>query len=290
MSAELKGKENNKDWYEERGRRLHVNLLKLLRELGIDDRVVEAMGKVKRHEFVDSKYKEEAYKDMVIPHILEKTTKKEENEFDELVITKDYAKTLNNLEILTISKFLSFSSNETESSASQPYVVGVMSQSVLGPESLSNQVAVEIGAGTGYQMAVLSELGFGRVLGAEIYTDLIKTGNENLEKGGYDNCLIKPMDGIQLLEFLGRESVDAILVTAGITEDRAEEMFEFLKDKGRLVAPIMTQNIKREFKLDIIEFEYHSRKMEIRKHTRKGNDIVTEMVLPDVRFVLYQQD
>ncbi len=95
---------------------------------------------------------------------------------------------------------------------SQPYIVALMTQlAELEPDD----VVLEIGTGSGYQAAVLSEL-VREVYTIEIVSDLAEQAKARLDELGYKNVTVRTGDG-----YLGWEEkspFDAILVTAAAPE------------------------------------------------------------------------
>ena len=114
---------------------------------------------------------------------------------------------------------------------SQPYVVALMSELL---DLKGGEKVLEIGAGSGYQAAVLS------LLAAEVYTieiipALAARANETLAGLGYRNVSVKAGDG-----FFGWEEkgpFDAILITAA-AEKIPDPLWRQLREQGRLVMPL----------------------------------------------------
>ena len=114
---------------------------------------------------------------------------------------------------------------------SQPYIVAVMTQ-FLGLEG--GEKVLEVGTGSGYQAAVLAELG-ARVYSIEINPVLAGRAARTLEEAGYGHVRVKSGDG-----FFGwpeEAPFDAIIVTAA-PETVPPALFEQLKEGGRLVIPL----------------------------------------------------
>jgi protein-L-isoaspartate(D-aspartate) O-methyltransferase len=114
---------------------------------------------------------------------------------------------------------------------SQPYIVALMTELLrLG----RGEKVLEIGTGSGYQAAVLSELA-GTVYSIEIVPGLAERAKERLRRLGYHNVRVKLGDG-----FLGWKEeapFDRILVTAAAAKI-PEPLWEQLKEKGILVMPL----------------------------------------------------
>jgi protein-L-isoaspartate(D-aspartate) O-methyltransferase len=160
-----------------------------LRERGIhDERLLAAMYKVPRHEFVSRQSWGEAYADHPVPIGEQQTT-------------------------------------------SQPYMIAAMIQAVqIRPEDR----VLEIGAGSGYQTAVLAELA-SQVFGVERYESLADAARETLERLGYRNVKIVAGDGS--LGLPEAAPYDAIVVSAAAPRI-PPALTEQLARGGRLVIPV----------------------------------------------------
>ena len=131
----------------------------------LDDRVLAAMGRVPRHEFVPSELRRHAYDNRPLPI--------------------GYGQTI-----------------------SQPYIVALMTDLL----ALSEDARVlEIGTGSGYQAAVLAELG-ARVFTIEIIPELGSEVTERFARLGYDEVTSRVGDGYYGWEEEG--PFEAIIVTA----------------------------------------------------------------------------
>ena len=160
-----------------------------LRQRGIrDERLLAAMSKVPRHEFVSQQNWNEAYADHPIP-IAEKQT------------------------------------------TSQPYMIAAMVQAA---EIKSGDRVLEIGAGSGYQTAVLAELA-SHVFAVERYASLTDTAQKTLERLGYRNAKIVTGDGS--LGLPEASPFDAIIVSAA-APSIPQALVDQLALGGRLLIPI----------------------------------------------------
>lgn len=142
---------------------------------------------------------------------------------------------------------------------SQPYIVACMTQ-LLDPQP--GQKILEIGSGSGYQAAVLAELG-AEVYTIEIIPELARMAATNIKEAGYANVRVRTGDG-----YKGWPEVapfDGIIVTAA-PEAIPQPLKDQLKVGGRLVVPVGD----REQNLIVV--------------TRTDGGWVEETVLP-VRFV-----
>lgn len=114
---------------------------------------------------------------------------------------------------------------------SQPYIVAYMTQSLkLRP---SHRV-LEIGTGSGYQAAVLSEI-VDSVYTVEIVEKLGRSAEERLRKQKYNNIQVRIGDGYHGWPEKG--PFDGIMVTAG-AEQIPPKLIEQLKDGGRMIIPV----------------------------------------------------
>lgn len=114
---------------------------------------------------------------------------------------------------------------------SQPYMVACMTESL----SLTRRDRVlEIGAGSGYQTAILAQLA-GRVYAIEWQLPLMAQAAERLEQLGLANVTFRCGDGS--LGWEEHAPFDAILVAAG-APSAPHPLCEQLVDGGRLVVPV----------------------------------------------------
>jgi protein-L-isoaspartate(D-aspartate) O-methyltransferase len=162
---------------------------KNLRGRGIkDSRVLDAMGRLPRHLFVEERQRSMAYQDGPLP----------------------------------------IGEGQT---ISQPYIVALMTELL---ELKGNERVLEIGTGSGYQAAVLSEI-TREVYTIEIVPSLAARASAILAKLGYKNVSVKAGDG-----FFGwkeKAPFDAILLTAA-PEELPEPLWLQLQEGGRLVMPV----------------------------------------------------
>jgi protein-L-isoaspartate(D-aspartate) O-methyltransferase len=153
-----------------------------------DQRVLNALRKVPRHEFVPDSEKRHAYRDTP----------------------------------------LSIGEGQT---ISQPYIVALMTELAL-PDATDR--VLEIGTGSGYQAAVLSEI-VQHVYTIEIEPDLARRAAEVLQQLGYTNVTVRAGDG-----YMGWEEhapFDIIVVTAA-PEHIPQPLIDQLKPGGRMIAPV----------------------------------------------------
>jgi len=186
-----------KDTYRHKG--LRKQLVETIRSKGIhDENVLEAMGKVPRHLFMDSGFITFSYKDQAFP----------------------------------------IGEGQT---ISQPYTVAFQSQLL---EIKPHDRVLEIGTGSGYQTAVLIEMG------ASVYTierqrKLFLKAQENLGLLGYKPHFFYG-DGYQGKPTYG--PYDRILVTAGAADIPAKLKGQ-LKVGGIMVIPVGNSNNQRMIRI-----------------------------------------
>lgn len=114
---------------------------------------------------------------------------------------------------------------------SQPYIVAYMT-SIINPKA--DFKILEIGTGSGYQAAVLSEI-VDSVFTIEIVPELCQSATTRLSDLEYDNIKVKCGDG-----FFGWSEhgpFDAIVVTAA-AEFIPPPLLEQLKEGGKMIIPV----------------------------------------------------
>jgi protein-L-isoaspartate(D-aspartate) O-methyltransferase len=120
---------------------------------------------------------------------------------------------------------------EAGQTISQPYIVALMIEAAeIGPDD----VVLEIGAGSGYAAAVISQIAR-RVVGIERQHELVEIAAGRMQRLGYDNVRIVEGDGT--LGFEEEAPFDAILAAASGSHV-PHELLAQLKPGGRLVMPL----------------------------------------------------
>ena len=114
---------------------------------------------------------------------------------------------------------------------SQPYMVAVMTEEL---KLKGKETVLEIGTGSGYQAAILAELG-GKVITIERLEPLSKAAQAKVKAEGYSNITFIVGDGT--LGYPAAATYDAIIVTAACPAV-PRPLLEQLKDGGRLVLPV----------------------------------------------------
>jgi protein-L-isoaspartate(D-aspartate) O-methyltransferase len=115
---------------------------------------------------------------------------------------------------------------------SQPYVVAWMTELL---ELKPGDKVLEIGTGSGYQAAVLAELGFGEVYSIEIVPELAERAARKLQELDYTQLHLRQGDGYY--GWPDAAPFDAIIVTAA-PDHLPAPLAEQLTENGRLVIPI----------------------------------------------------
>ncbi|HCP22282.1 MAG TPA: protein-L-isoaspartate(D-aspartate) O-methyltransferase [Marinobacter hydrocarbonoclasticus] len=170
-----------------------MRLVQRLREGGIEsDRVLDVIGQVPRHIFLDEALSHRAYEDTSLPI--------------------GHGQTL-----------------------SQPYIVARMTELLLAH---APQRVLELGTGSGYQTAVLSQL-FPEIYSVERIRPLQDRARDRLRQLNVRNVLLKHADGG--MGWPERGPFDGIIVTAAPVEV-PRELLDQLADGGVLIAPVGEEN------------------------------------------------
>ena len=164
-----------------------VNEQIIAREI-TDERVIDAILKIPRHEFVDPAFCNESYNDYPLPIDCDQTI-------------------------------------------SQPYMVALMTQIL---ELTGQEKVLEIGTGSGYQTAILSELSR-YVYSVERFEKLADSAKKIIEKLNYTNISIKVGDGTK--GWVDFSPFDCIIITASSPKIPGP-LIDQLKDNGRMIIPI----------------------------------------------------
>jgi protein-L-isoaspartate(D-aspartate) O-methyltransferase len=165
--------------------------VKYLNKKSFDERIIQAMATIPRHEFVPQDMRASAYENQPLPI--------------------GYGQTI-----------------------SQPYIVALMTE-LLQPQS--DHRVLEIGTGSGYQAAVLSQL-VRQVYSIEIVEQLGKSSTQLLNRLGYDNVATRITDGYD--GWPEQAPFDSIIVTAAISHI-PPPLVQQLKKGGRMVIPVGTR-------------------------------------------------
>lgn len=120
---------------------------------------------------------------------------------------------------------------EPEQTISQPYITALLVELL---ELQGSEKVLEIGTGTGWQTAILSQLSK-EVFSIDIRDNLYEFSRKNLEKLNISNVKLKIADG---KEGWQEEAPFERIVINCYTEKIPEKLFQQLADNGILVAPI----------------------------------------------------
>jgi len=113
----------------------------------------------------------------------------------------------------------------------QPSLIAVM---IAGLDLAGDEQVLEIGAGYGYQTALLARLA-ARVTSIEIYSDIAAVARRNLSRQGIANVQVIEADGTS--GYPQGAPFDAVLVSAA-HPDVPPPLIDQLHEGGRLVQPI----------------------------------------------------
>ncbi len=114
---------------------------------------------------------------------------------------------------------------------SQPFIVALMTQEL---DLVAGEKVLEIGTGSGYQAAVLAEMGID-VYTIEIITELAQEAEERLQRLGYSDIQLRNDDGYY--GWSEQAPFDAIIVTAA-PDHVPQPLIEQLAEGGVMVIPV----------------------------------------------------
>lgn len=114
---------------------------------------------------------------------------------------------------------------------SQPYIVAFMTEAIR-PQP--GEKILEIGAGSGYQAAILAQMG-ADVYTVEIVEPLAEMARQTLDRLGYKNAQVLHGDGYR--GWPEHAPFDAIIVTCA-PDKIPPDLVPQLKDGGRMIIPV----------------------------------------------------
>ena len=120
---------------------------------------------------------------------------------------------------------------------SQPYIVGMMTALI---EPKPGDKVLEVGAGPGYQAAILALIGC-RVTAIERVPELALLAQTNLKQADVEGVIVIAGDGTALPESEG--PFDAIITTAAAPEVPSS-LTALLADGGRMVLPVGDRDVQ----------------------------------------------
>ncbi len=144
---------------------------------------------------------------------------------------------------------------------SQPYIVAYMTEQI---NPVKGMKVLEIGTGSGYQAAILAEIGC-NVYTIELLEELALRAEKTLKDLNYINVKVLCGDGYK--GWPDEAPFDAVIVTAA-PEKIPQNLIDQLKDGGVMIIPVGEVNAIQYLKLI----------------TKKGNKVSESNLLP-VRFV-----
>src|SRR5688500_1044566 len=118
---------------------------------------------------------------------------------------------------------------------SQPYIVARMTVTARPPEGWAGANVLEVGTGSGYQAAILAEMG-ADVTSIERHESLAETARHRLRDAGYPQVEVVVGDGTE--GWARRAPYRSILVTAGGPSVPQPLLEQLDRSGGRLVMPV----------------------------------------------------
>jgi protein-L-isoaspartate(D-aspartate) O-methyltransferase len=118
---------------------------------------------------------------------------------------------------------------------SQPYIVALMTHVVRPERGWRGARALEVGTGSGYQAAILAELG-AQVISIERHAELSELAARRLADAGYDGVQLVVGDGTR--GWPAGAPYDAVLVTAAGPSVPPKLLEQLSLNGGKLVMPV----------------------------------------------------
>ena len=121
---------------------------------------------------------------------------------------------------------------------SQPYIVALMTDAAVPAGGWRGARVLEIGTGSGYQAAILAELG-AQVVSVERHAELSSRAAQRLADAGYEDVRLVVGDGTR--GWLAGAPYDAVIVTAAGPSVPPLVVEQLSPDGGKLVMPVGTR-------------------------------------------------
>lgn len=121
---------------------------------------------------------------------------------------------------------------------SQPYIVALMTDAGRPSAGWTGAKVLEVGTGSGYQAAILAELG-ADVVSVERHPELSERAGKLLADAGYDSVRLVVGDGTR--GWSAGAPYDAVLVTAAGPSVPQPLLEQLAPDGGKLVMPVGTR-------------------------------------------------
>lgn len=121
---------------------------------------------------------------------------------------------------------------------SQPYIVALMTDAARPASGWRGARVLEIGTGSGYQAAILAELG-AEVTSVERHAELSERSARRLAAAGYDGVRLVVGDGTR--GWVAGAPYDAVIVTAAGPSVPQPLLEQLSPEGGKLVMPIGTR-------------------------------------------------
>ena len=118
---------------------------------------------------------------------------------------------------------------------SQPFIVALMTDAARPVRGWRGARVLEIGTGSGYQAAILAELG-ARVISVERHPELSESAARRLADAGYDDVQLVVGDGTR--GWPAGAPYDAIIVTAAGPSVPQPLLDQLSPEGGKLVMPV----------------------------------------------------
>lgn len=145
---------------------------------------------------------------------------------------------------------------------SQPFVVAFMTDAArpaARPEGYRGARALDVGTGSGYQAAILAELG-AQVTSIERYPELSRRARENLLRAGYPQVELVVGDGSR--GYPPNAPYDVVIVGAAAPSVPEPLLEQLSPDGGRLVIPVGSRSHQLLTVVERIGDEYRTHRQE----------------------------